>query len=99
MEEKTLGQIRVKADFNPDKDEMVDQIKNKAAELIDLIEAYSFSNVYLVGKAFKEVDTGFPIFENVGDLIQQFTTEPLSGFCILIKGSNSIQLDKVVSFL
>lgn len=38
MEEKTLGQIRVKADFNPDKDEIVDQIKNKAAELIDLVE-------------------------------------------------------------
>ncbi len=73
--------------------------KAEHQQLIDLIEAYSFSNVYLVGKVFKEVNTGFPIFENVGDLIQQFTTEPLSGFCILIKGSNSIQLDKVVSFL
>lgn len=38
MSEKTLGQKRVKADFNPDKNEVVDQIKNKAAELIDLIE-------------------------------------------------------------
>lgn len=67
--------------------------------LINLIEAYSFSDVYLVGKAFKDVNTQYPVFENVGDLIDQFTTEPLSGFCILIKGSNSIQLDKVVSVL
>jgi hypothetical protein len=35
---QTLGQKRVKAEFNPDKNSHVDQIKNKAAELIDLIE-------------------------------------------------------------
>ena len=68
-------------------------------QLIDLIKAYSFTKVYLVGKAFLKVDTNFPVFENVGDLIQRFTTEPLTGFCILIKGSNSIQLDKVISLL
>jgi hypothetical protein len=36
---QTLGQKRVKADFNPDKNELVDQIKNKSAELIDLLES------------------------------------------------------------
>lgn len=35
---QTLGQKRVKAEFNPAKNGAVDQIKNKAAELIDLIE-------------------------------------------------------------
>jgi len=35
---QTLGQKRVKAEFNPAKNGTVDQIKNKAAELIDLIE-------------------------------------------------------------
>lgn len=35
---QTLGQKRVKADFNPAKNDLVDQIKNKAAELIDLLE-------------------------------------------------------------
>lgn len=34
----TLGMLRVKAEFNPAKSDTVDQIKNKAAELIDLIE-------------------------------------------------------------
>ena len=39
METKqTLGQRRVKADFNPAKNDLVDQIKNKSAELIDLCE-------------------------------------------------------------
>lgn len=35
---QTLGQKRVKAEFNPDKNGIVDQIKNKSAELIDLVE-------------------------------------------------------------
>lgn len=37
--EQTLGQKRVQANFNPDKNWIVDQIKNKSAELIDLIES------------------------------------------------------------
>jgi hypothetical protein len=36
--EQTLGQNRVKAEFNPEKNGIVDQIKNKSAELIDLVE-------------------------------------------------------------
>lgn len=36
--EQTLGQQRVKADFNPAKNDTVDQIKNKSAELIDLLQ-------------------------------------------------------------
>lgn len=36
--EQTLGQKRVKAEFNPSKTDLVDQLKNKAAEFIDLCE-------------------------------------------------------------
>ena len=36
--EQTLGQKRVKAEFNPAKDAHVDVIKNKCAEIIDLLE-------------------------------------------------------------
>ena len=68
-------------------------------QLVNWIKAYAFTHVYLVGKAFRDVETDFPVFENVGDLIQYFTTEPLKEHCILIKGSNSIQLDKVVPYL
>ena len=38
MNNQSLGQKRVKAEFNPAKNDVVDQIKNKSAELIDLIE-------------------------------------------------------------
>jgi hypothetical protein len=36
--EQTLGQKRVKAEFNPAKNAHVDIIKNKCAELIDILE-------------------------------------------------------------
>lgn len=50
--EQTLGQRRVKADFNPAKQDTVDQIKNKAAELIDLLEG--LRNLPLTGTGEKQ---------------------------------------------
>ncbi len=73
--------------------------KAEHQQLVDLVEAYSFINVYLVGKSFKELNTDFPVYSNVGDLMHELTSQPLSGYCILIKGSNGVQLEKVVSFL
>ena len=37
--EKTLGEKRVRTDFNVERDGLVDQIKKKSAELIDLVES------------------------------------------------------------
>ena len=68
-------------------------------QLLDLIKAHSFNHVFLVGKSFEKLDTDFPIYENVGGLIQKLISDPLSDFCILIKGSNGVQLDKVVTYL
>lgn len=38
MSEKTLGEARVRTEFNPSNDSKVDQFKQKSAELINLIE-------------------------------------------------------------
>lgn len=37
--EKTIGEFRVRTDFNVTNDEVVAQIKNKTAELINLVES------------------------------------------------------------
>jgi hypothetical protein len=37
-EQKTVGEMRVRTTFNPDNNSVVDQIKQKTAELIDLCE-------------------------------------------------------------
>lgn len=61
--EQTLGQKRVKAEFNPAKNDLVDQIKNKSAELIDLIETLNQSKTTseqyrLIEKAQTDIETG-----------------------------------------
>lgn len=37
MEEKTLGEIIVRTEFNPSKNSLVDDIKQRTAELINLV--------------------------------------------------------------
>jgi hypothetical protein len=44
--DKTLGQTRVMAEFNPSKTENVDIIKNKCAELIDVLEEMKCNDVF-----------------------------------------------------
>ncbi len=36
--EKTIGEKRVRTDFNVSSDDLVTKIKNKSAELIDIVE-------------------------------------------------------------
>jgi hypothetical protein len=38
MSDKTIGEIRVRTEFNPSKGEVVDQIKQATAQLINLCE-------------------------------------------------------------
>lgn len=38
MEQKTIGEQRVRTSFNPGENDMVSQIKQKSAELINLCE-------------------------------------------------------------
>lgn len=38
MAEKSIGEIRVRTEFNPSNESVVDQIKQKTAELINLCE-------------------------------------------------------------
>ena len=61
--DQTLGQMRVKAEFNPAKDDTVDKIKNKAAELIDLINELRSKEAAgekhrLISIAQTEIETG-----------------------------------------
>lgn len=39
MENKTIGELRVRTQFNPSNNGVVDQIKQKTAELINLLQA------------------------------------------------------------
>lgn len=42
VQEKTIGEQRVRTSFNVSGDSVVDQIKHKSAELIDLLQAMRY---------------------------------------------------------
>jgi hypothetical protein len=64
MAELTLGQKRVGVNFNPSENKTVNEIKNKAADLIDLIETLregglaSEEKHRLISIAQTEIETG-----------------------------------------
>jgi len=49
--EKSLGELRVRTEFNPSKDSSVDQIKQKTAELINMVDELKTADRRLVSLA------------------------------------------------
>ena len=66
-----------------------------------LLQELKFKNVCLVGEEFSKVSehSKFSTFENVEALIEYLATHPVSGFDILVKGSNGIHLNKIIDSL
>ena len=57
MEEKTIGELRVRTKFNPSENEVVDQIKQKTAELINLCEELKAKDTRLASIAQTEYES------------------------------------------
>ena len=68
-------------------------------EIIKLIRQLNFNDVILVGTEFRKTESGFLSFLNVDELISYLNENEISGKKILIKGSHSIHLEKIVSLL
>ena len=69
-------------------------------KILALIESLGFDKVYLVGSEFTRAAAGaHPCFENVDALKEYLTANPIAGYTILIKGSNSTKLTKIVDSL
>lgn len=69
-------------------------------KILALIESLGFDKVYLVGSEFTRAAAGaHPCFENVDALKEYLTANPIAGYTILIKGSNSTRLTQIVPSL
>ena len=51
VQSRTVGEIRVRTQFNPNNNSVVDEIKQKTAELINLCETLKHLDVMLADKA------------------------------------------------
>ena len=69
--------------------------------ILGLMKELGFKEALLVGQNFRAYNENpvWKTFENIGDLCQYLESSPISGKTILVKGSNSIQLGKVLPLL
>ena len=68
-------------------------------KLLDAVSSAGFEKVWLVGECFEKMHPAFPTFHNVDDVIEEIKKEALSGYTILIKGSNCNKLFRLPDYL
>lgn len=69
-------------------------------KMVTYLGQQPFQKVYLVGTVFKEMEQpGFQVFETTDELIEELKQNPLSGSYILLKGSHSVHLERVIEYL
>ena len=67
--------------------------------IVNMLLERKADTVLLVGEEYKATTAPYPIFENVEALAAYLKTTPLTGHHILLKGSRSNQLEKVIPLL
>ena len=67
--------------------------------IVNMLLERKAEKVLLVGEEYKETTAPYPVFDNVEALCEALQNEPLSGYTILLKGSRSNQLEKVIPLL
>lgn len=72
---------------------------NEHQAIMNLIKELEFSNVILIGSEFNKVKNDHLSFLNVDELISHISQNEISGMKILIKGSHSIHLEKIINLL
>ena len=56
-------------------------------------------HVFLIGDEWRETTAPYPVFANVEELAKHLEQQPLNGCRILIKGSRSNQLEKIIPYI
>ena len=82
-----------------DMKELGNESLNEHQEILNLVKGLGFNNVMLVGSEFNKIESGFVSFLNVDELISHINDNEIRGKKILIKGSHSIHLEKLINLL
>ena len=69
------------------------------AEVVELIKKGQFDKVFLCGEHFSKVGKEFSPFATTEAMTEELRRQPLKGYHILIKGSHSMGLEKLVDIL
>ena len=67
--------------------------------IVNMLAERKAENVFFVGQEYLLTTSPYPVFENVEQLHQHFEEQPLKGKNILLKGSRSTQMEKLLDIL
>ena len=67
--------------------------------IVNMLAERKADTVFLVGEEYLQTTSPYPIFENVVQLHKHFEEQPLKGKNILLKGSRSTQMEKLLDIL
>ena len=67
--------------------------------IVNMLAERKADTVFLVGEEYLQTTSPYPVFENVEQLHQYLQQQPLKGKNILLKGSRSTQMEKLLDIL
>lgn len=79
--------------------ELGEDSEKEHRNIIELMKRLQFKNVMLVGEEFSKVNDSFSSFANVEELTRHIEKNGIAGMKILVKGSHSIHLEKIINIL
>lgn len=77
--------------------ELGEESKNEHQQIIDLIDQYQWHKVVLVGGDFSKVNHSYIFFQNSTEAANWYHQQKFSDTHLLIKGSRSMQMEKIIS--
>lgn len=81
--------------------ELGEESEKEHENILKLVEELQFTNVFLVGDEFSKAAKNYQYskFDNVDELIKRIDNQPIKNKDILVKGSNSVHLNKLIDSL
>lgn len=75
--------------------------KEEHRKIIEMLKQFQFGQAFLVGSCFSKTEhpKEYRCFEKVETLLDFLDKNPLPSYCLLIKGSHGIHLEKVIETL
>ena len=67
--------------------------------IVNMLLERKAEKVFLVGPEYRETTAPYPVYENIETLYDYLSREPLAGYRILLKGSRSNQMEKILPLL
>lgn len=79
--------------------ELGDYSHTEHQNIVNMLLERKADTVLLVGDEYRDTTAPYPIFSNVDELCEHLKQQPITGCTILIKGSRSNKLEKVIPLL